>query len=162
MQPEVSRPFDVPVQVSDFVIEFFHDKIDHTNQRIGTMDFKDFNTKFTQSDQLAFAHIIEKREKMISDAVQDLKTKVSIKNDVFLKELVTQILRKIVVPDTREKHYPVWDEDLNCALCGKGIFDDIHLFDITMNSKLPDDDFSEIEQKLKRENEVPDVNWDEF
>lgn len=162
VQPEVSRPFDVPVQVSDFVIEFFHDKIDHTNQRIGTMDFKVFNRKFTNSDQLAFAHIIAEREEMISDAVQDLKTKVSIKNDVFLKELVTQILRKIVVPDTREKHYPVWDEDLNCALCGKGIFDDIHLFDITMNSKLPDDDFSEIEQKLKRENEVPDVNWDEF
>lgn len=164
VQPEVSRPFDVPPQVSDFVIEFFHKTymIDHTEQRIGTMDFKDFNRKFTKSDQLAYAHIIEKREEMISDAVQDLKTKVSIDNDAFLKELVTQILKKIVVPDTREKHYPVWGKDLNCALCGKGIFDDIHLFDITMETNLPDDDFSEIEQELKKKYKVPDVNWDEF
>ena len=75
---------------------------------------------------------------------------------------MTQILRKIVVPDTREKHYPVWGKDLNCALCGKGIFDDIHLFKITMKTELPEDDFSKIEQALKERYKVPDVNWDEF
>ena len=126
---------------------------------IGDISFRDFNSDLHKK---SFAHIIKEREKMISDAVEYLKTKVSIKDDRFLKELVTRILRKITVTDTREKHYPVWDEDLNCALCGKGIFDSIHLFDLKVNSNLPDDEFSRIEQKLKKEFEIPDVNWDEL